>query len=293
MMSITAIKTWWNKASASARKAFKNVINAPQTLNTWDEVAIKVTNKMKEASDFVAAQTAKTAKSKYPVGYYIAAAVIIVLAMVTIVNWLGGCVPSSGATTPTTPTVVVVAETAEKEAAEEVGKEAEESPVEEVSEEGVEIVVPEEVMGLMPITRDSGYEVFASVSRTGTFEPMWPDGTDQTSVGYSNPEEYPDGRTFMTRSQTNEGEIIAFVAQCVSVNEADRLCQSDEAVAIVGLVIGHVEGEYPVKLWDAEFKTLTFHGGGIDEWRAYIYELATFISANKSGGQVEILGPAN
>jgi len=188
-------------------------------------------------------------------------------------------------TSTAVPTIVV---SATVEEAEVVETEAEQELVEEP-----QIMVPSDVVGLNPITRDSGYEVFTTVSRTGTFEPQWPDGIDQTSVGYSNPEEYPDGRSFMTRSQANEGEIMAFVAKCVQIGEGKKVCQSKDAGAIVGLVIGHDEGEYPVKLWDAEYKTLTFHGGSIDEWRAFIHELGTFISANKDGKPVEILGPIN
>ncbi|MFZ2664086.1 MAG: hypothetical protein WAX66_01885 [Patescibacteria group bacterium] len=156
-------------------------------------------------------------------------------------------------------------------------------------EESTEVVV--EKKSLMVIGRDDVYQVIDTAVRSKTFQPAWPEGTDQTSVGYSNPEEFPDGRTFMTRSQSNPNEVMAFVARCISINNGPQYCHSDESGALVGLIIGHPDGEYPVKLWDAELKTLTIPGGA-ENWKAYIYELANFISANKGGKLVEILGSA-
>jgi hypothetical protein len=141
----------------------------------------------------------------------------------------------------------------------------------------------------MVIGRDDPYKEVLIAEKVGTFQPIWPEGTIQTSVGYSNPEEFPDGRTFMTRSQSNPNEILAFVARCISINNGPKFCHSDKDGAVVGLIIGHPDGEYPVKLWDAELKTLTIPGGLIS-WKAYINELADFISANKGGKAVEILG---
>jgi len=141
------------------------------------------------------------------------------------------------------------------------------------------------------IERDDIYQVIDTVSTPSTFQPVWPEGTDQTSVGYSNPEEFPDGRTFMTRSQSNPEEVMAFVARCISINNGPQYCHSDESGALVGLIVGHPDGEYPVKLWDAELKTLAIPGD-YESWKAYVYELANFISANKGGKPVEILGPA-
>lgn len=140
------------------------------------------------------------------------------------------------------------------------------------------------------IERDSIYKVVDTVKKTGTFQPTWPKGTFQSAVGYSNPEEFPDGRTFWTRSQTTSDEVMAFVAKCVAINNGPKYCHSKDNGAVVGLIIGHPDGEYPVKLWDAELKTLVIPGG-IENWKAYLYELANFISANKGGKTVEILGP--
>ena len=145
--------------------------------------------------------------------------------------------------------------------------------------------------GLKPITGDSGLKVFTTVSRADAIKPVWPEGTNQTSVGYSNPEEYADGRTFMTRNPVTADEILVFVAQCVSVNGGEKLCQSEKAGAIVGYIVAGPNGEWPVTLWDAELKTLIIPGGQV-AWQAYVEELAKFISSNKGGSPVEIIGPA-
>lgn len=222
----------------------------------------------KSAADGIAktSQT-KTANKKNVLIWIGCLAVILVLAFL---GW--SSVPSNGAQTPRMPVPTT--------AVEETTPPAKQDVVEAPSQLST---------GDFVITRDSGMQVMDTVSKIGTFTPVWPDGTNQTSVGYSNPEEYPDGRTFMTRSQSNGDEIMAFVAKCVSVNGGPKRCQNESA--IVGLIIGSPDGEYPVTLWDAELKTLTIPGGP-EAWKAYIYELALFISANKGGGIVEILGPA-
>jgi hypothetical protein len=145
---------------------------------------------------------------------------------------------------------------------------------------------------IYPITRDSGYVEVARVSKVGTFEPAWPEGTEETSTGYSNPEEFPEGRSFMTRNPSSADEVLAFVARCVSVNGGRKVCQGESAGALVGLILGSSEGEFPVTLWDAELKTLTIPGGLVS-WEKYITILGEFISANKGGKPVIVLGPAN
>lgn len=140
--------------------------------------------------------------------------------------------------------------------------------------------------GYVPISSESGYGVFDLVSAADHFEPMWPEGTNQTSVGYSTPEEFPDGRSFATRVPTTEDEILVFVAQCVEIYGGEKIC-ADEGGALVGAVIGAADQR--IKLWDAELKTLTIPGKE-PSWRAFVFELAQLISSNKGGASVEILG---
>ena len=212
--------------------------------------------------------------------------IVILIGAVLLTVWASGGfkpaekAPATGASyaNPTQPAPTVEPEV-KAPAADPVVAE-----VEEVSASSV-------LNGLDPITVDSGVEVFTTVSRTESFEPQWPEGTNQTSVGYSNPEEYADGRTFWTRNPVNEDEILAFVAQCVQINGGEKICMSENAGAIVGYIVAGPDGEWPVTLWDAELKTLIIPGGH-PAWQAFVNELAEFISSNKGGIPVEILGPA-
>jgi len=212
---------------------------------------------------------------------------MIVAGLKTIYSW-----PEA---TPVVPTIAPAVDTSRLQAAQNALPTEPVLTLEAVESEAApavaEVPIVAEVV-VRPITRDSGYVEVTRVSRTGTFEPAWPEGTIQTSVGYSNPEEFPDGRTFWTRSPTNPDEVLAFVARCVSVNGGRKVCQGESAGALVGLILGSSEGEFPVTLWDAELKTLTIPGGLVS-WEKYITILGEFISANKGGKPVIVLGPAN
>jgi len=221
--------------------------------------------------------------------------IVILFAAVLLAIWLTGGFKKTVEKAPVVEAPSVPTQSAPAPTAEPQSK-APAPIVEAVAEEPeVEILDVAEadgvLVGLNPITVDSGYDIFITVKQEGMYTPAWPDGTNQTSVGYSNPEEYPDGRTFATRSQSNPGEIMVFVANCFQVEDLPEICQGSEASAIIGMVIGDPEGEYFVKLRDAELKTLTIPGG-ISDWRVFVNELAKFISANKGGAPVEILGPA-
>lgn len=207
--------------------------------------------------------------------------VILILVAILVTVWLsGGFTPAEKAPAVVAPVVTQPTSVAEPEV---------QASADEPEVASADPVVP---YGLNPITRDSGVLVFSSVTRSDSFEPVWPEGTNQTSVGYSNPEEYADGRTFWTRNPVTADEILVFVAQCVAFNGGEKICQSENAGAIVGYIVAGPNGEWPVTLWDAELKTLIIPGGQ-PAWQAYVNELAEFISSNKGGSSVEILGPAN